>query len=76
MKRNLNILFAASEVFPFSKTGGLADIAGSLPKEIAKQENITVITPLYSSVNLANYHTMNLGKKKLKWGNYPLKLTI
>ena len=68
MKRNLNILFAASEVFPFSKTGGLADIAGSLPKEIAKQENITVITPLYSSVNLANYHTMNLGKRKIKMG--------
>lgn len=68
MKRNINILFAASEVFPFSKTGGLADIAGSLPKEIAKREMITVITPYYSSVNLSNYHTVNLGKRKIRMG--------
>ena len=68
MKRNLNILFAASEVFPFSKTGGLADIAGSLPKEIAKREMITVITPYYSSVNLSNYRTVTLGKRKIRMG--------
>ena len=29
---NLNILFASAEVVPFSKTGGLADVAGALPK--------------------------------------------
>ena len=27
----LKVLFAASEVVPFAKTGGLADVAGSLP---------------------------------------------
>lgn len=29
-----NILFVASEGVPFIKTGGLADVVGSLPKEI------------------------------------------
>ena len=32
----MNILFASSEAVPFSKTGGLADVCGALPVELAK----------------------------------------
>ncbi|MFC1549487.1 glycogen/starch synthase [Nitrospirota bacterium] len=32
----MNVLFAASEAVPFSKTGGLADVAGSLPGALRK----------------------------------------
>ena len=31
------ILFAASEAVPFMKTGGLADVTGSLPKYVDKK---------------------------------------
>ena len=44
----LKVLMAASECVPFSKTGGLADVVGALPKELVRQGvDARVITPLY-----------------------------
>ena len=42
------ILFAASEAVPFIKTGGLADVVGSLPKCFDKEYfDVRVIIPKY-----------------------------
>ena len=42
------VLFAASECVPFIKTGGLADVMGSLPKEYDKDEiDCRVVLPKY-----------------------------
>ena len=47
----MKILYAASEAVPFCKTGGLADVAGSLPPALAEQGAETaVILPLYQRV--------------------------
>lgn len=44
----MNIVFAASECTPFAKTGGLADVAGALPKALAARgHHVTVILPYY-----------------------------
>ncbi|ALP52453.1 glycogen synthase [Candidatus Tenderia electrophaga] len=43
-----NILFVTSEVYPLIKTGGLADVAGSLPAALKGQsQDVRVIMPAY-----------------------------
>jgi starch synthase len=39
LDKKLKILFVSAEVSPFAKTGGLADVAGSLPKALAQMGN-------------------------------------
>ena len=47
----MKVLYVASEAVPFIKTGGLADVAGSLPKELAKMGvDARVILPKYSKI--------------------------
>ncbi|MBD5150113.1 MAG: glycogen synthase GlgA [Oscillibacter sp.] len=48
----MKVLFATSEAVPFCKTGGLADVAGSLPQALAQAGNeVEVILPLYQRVS-------------------------
>jgi starch synthase len=48
----MKILFAASEVAPFAKTGGLADVAGSLPRALAALgHEVSVVLPRYRQVD-------------------------
>lgn len=45
------VLFAASEVYPLVKTGGLADVAGSLPRALTKLGfDVKIVLPAYASV--------------------------
>jgi starch synthase len=49
--RPVRVLFAASEVVGFAKTGGLADVAGSLPRALAQRGHpVAVVLPLYRGV--------------------------
>lgn len=48
----LKVWFASSEVVPFVKTGGLADVAGSLPKALKELDvDIRVVMPKYSQID-------------------------
>jgi len=47
----MKILFASSECAPFFKTGGLGDVAGALPKELAKKGNqVQVVVPYFKGM--------------------------
>ncbi len=48
----LKVLYVASEAVPFVKTGGLADVAGSLPKALKKQGvDVRVVMPKYGAIS-------------------------
>lgn len=47
----LKVLFVSAEVDPFAKTGGLADVAGSLPKELSLLgHDVRIIMPRYGFI--------------------------
>ena len=47
----MNILLASSEVHPFSKTGGLADMVGALGRALAQAgHGVRIVTPLYRGI--------------------------
>ena len=48
----MKVLFAASEAYPFAMSGGLADVAGALPKALRSRfVGCRVVLPLYESVS-------------------------
>ncbi|WP_201353311.1 glycogen synthase [Hydrogenimonas urashimensis] len=51
----MKLLFAAAEMFPFAKSGGLADIAHALPKALANKIEVTAVMPLYRFVDRERY---------------------
>jgi starch synthase len=53
---SLRILLLAAEVVPFAKTGGLADVAGTLPKAVrALGHDIRVAMPRYGRIDSAKF---------------------
>lgn len=54
-------LFISSEVFPYAKTGGLADVSYALPKALAKDIAIKTVMPLYNSIDRAKHGIISSG---------------
>ncbi len=53
---SLNVLFVSAEVDPFAKVGGLADVAGSLPKALRRQGvDARVLMPYYGFIERARF---------------------
>jgi len=56
MVERLKVLFLSSEAVPFAKTGGLADVAGSLPPALKRLgADVRLVLPFYRSVREGNF---------------------
>lgn len=75
----LKVLFVASEVVPFAKTGGLADVIGSLPQELREQEiDARVVMPYYQCITNIEGQTKWLGSYDIsvEWKNQQASIFI
>ncbi len=56
MTRKMKALLVSAEAIPFSKAGGLGDVAGALPVALAAQKvDCRLITPLYGFIDKGSY---------------------
>ena len=63
----LRVLYAASEALPYSKTGGLADVAHSLPQAVARLgADVRLVTPAYRGVLEAGPDARRLGNQSYR----------
>ncbi len=61
MAKKIKVIHITSEVSPFSKTGGLADVTRSLPKALSRLgHQVSVITPLYGKLIDKKKHNLKL----------------
>jgi starch synthase len=64
MKPKLKVLMVSSEVVPFAKTGGLADVVGSLPLALSKFDcEVRIVLPKYKMVNESGFSLLNIDKE-------------
>jgi starch synthase len=64
MEKNLHVLFVTPEAVPFAKTGGLADVAGALPKFLqALGCDVRVVMPYYRRVKESGFPVQYLGQE-------------
>lgn len=67
---NLKVLIVSSEAAPFVKSGGLGDVAGSLPKVLkALGADVRVVIPKYKKIKTEHYINIEfLGSFNVKLG--------
>jgi starch synthase len=71
----MNILFASAEAHPLIKTGGLADVAGSLPRAIRRlKHDIRLILPAYQQILKQPGKFTLVAHLKLEGVNQPVRI--
>src|SRR3990167_7208781 len=59
----MEIVFVASEMVPFASTGGLGEVMGSLPKEIARLGyDVSVFLPKYKKISERDFPIKSTGE--------------
>ena len=73
----MKLLYAAAEIYPYAKTGGLADVAQALPRELSKKIEVYTVMPLYRFIDRKKFSIKPLGKTFfVKLGEHRYRITL
>ncbi|MBN1626331.1 MAG: glycogen synthase GlgA, partial [Deltaproteobacteria bacterium] len=78
MNENIKVLFLSSEVMPFAKTGGLADVAGSLPVALKHAGiDVRLVLPFYRIIRESPFkNRMLISDLEVPFGERTLKADV
>ena len=69
MNDGLRVCFCTSEAVPFAKTGGLADVAGALPRALAERGcDVRIVLPGYRSIDRTRFAFRTIGGAAVSLG--------
>jgi len=70
----MNILFCSGEAYPYSKTGGLADVAFSLPKALNQLgHRVKIMTPFYQKIPSKPTELHHIGQSLVHMGGFSVE---
>ncbi|HEX5647884.1 MAG TPA: glycogen/starch synthase, partial [Nitrospira sp.] len=70
-------MIAASEAVPYAKTGGLADVAGALPVELAKLgHRVTLVLPGYRNIWAGHQFLQTAQRFRIPIGGVPVEASL
>ena len=83
--KKMKICFVSSEIVPFAKTGGLADVSGALGKYLSQKNcEVRLVMPFYSALDTKDYDfhlvefaarcELNMGSKEFTYSIWTVKL--
>ena len=73
----MNLLFVASELAPYAKTGGLADVMAALPAYLHRQgHDVRIVIPFYDRIDTKRATFVAVGDIDIKLGKYLYRTKI
>lgn len=73
----MRIAILSSEAVPFSKSGGLGDVAGALPGALARHdEDVALVTPLYETIDRNLITSLAFDDLMIDWLGAPRRLSV
>lgn len=77
MNENVRVCFCTSEAVPFAKTGGLADVAGALPRALAERGcDVRIVLPGYRSIDRTRFAFQTIGRAAVSLGGTSADVTL
>jgi starch synthase len=73
----VNVLFVASELAPFAKTGGLADVMAALPKYLLRAgHDVRIFVPLYDTIDRSKLALVSVASFEVPLGTHRYAIEI